>query len=597
MTITEFFKNLLWTLFGLGAVGGMVYMGAGTFPTVAPEITPFPVNKELVEFYTAACDIQVFTNQNKSLNTVEYLINASEMTGDPSGFTYATMTRASDDWSRWSAGALQGTAYWCYIHVVQNEPLGATNNFYFNFTRSPNTNLVGDVTWSSGHYSGTYNYRSLTITGPVTFSGNTTITTLENITITAPNGQITINSANPAYTISFSSYTFINQGTIQGYGTNGAGGGCGCYMTDCGMGYGCVGAYCNTGGTGNDGPNFVFNVSSFRNTGNLITNGGTGGDSCGTVYSCNICSGTGGLGGNGGTVTFNPVATFNNSGVISMVGNTGGTGPSHWLYTGRGGNGGKGGNFSRQFLYFTNTGTISTNGGAPGTGYYGGVGGNGGVNIVNVSSNITVTNVMTANQGSGGTAGSWTIPYCANGTGMDWTKIAPTATTSSTACLAKPTTSFLSPNNTTSLLTLSNNLAVNLSTNATELSYRYQLSLNNGSTWVYVPEAVAPIPAYFNRTAVFDIYLMNATPQAMMRVLAFNNTSKIYGEWTNSQSFYLLNRNTTLINTTSPTTITSTPFTIYCNYTSNGTVLQDAAVQAYIDGVPYNTTYDSATKL
>ena len=618
--LTTTLKNILYALLGIGAVGGMVYMtGAGTFPTSTPEVTPFPVNKDLVEFYTAACDVQAFTNQNKSLSTVEYLISATELSGDPSTFSYTTMTRATNDWSRWSAGGLQNTPYYCYIHVAQNEVLGITN-YYFNFTRSPNTNLVGDVTWSSGTYSGTYNYRSLTVTGPVTLNGNTTINLLQNMTIT-PTGQIAITSVDPAYSLNITAYDFVNEGTILGSGTTGY---TGSMWYQASGSYDCY-AFCSNAGPGYPGAQLMFSGRSFTNIGTITFAGGTGGfqpagAAGGGCYGAGSHFCRAGMGGHGGTIIINTTKTvFNNSGTITLNAGNGGDGTCASYYNSiasDAGPGGVGGNVTDTALMNTTvTGLIRTNGGnggntcAAGSCGDGGNGGSGGTNVLNISSGVVVTQTCSATGGTGGAGGagcsnggngatgSWTVSYCANGTGMDWSKFVPTATTNVISCLVPPTTGFLTPNATTSLLTLSNNLTANLSTSASELSYRFQISLNNGSTWVYVTEATNSIPSYFNRTTVFDVYLMNATPNALMRVLAFNNTSKIFGGWTPSLAFYLLNRNTSLNATTSPVTITSTPFTLYCNYTSNGTVLQDAAARVYIDSVPYDMSYDFTTGL
>jgi len=613
-------KNFLYAILGLGTIGGMVYMtGAGTFPTTTPEITPFPVDKELVDFYTAACDIQVFTNQNKSIYTVEYLINATEMSGDPSTFSYATMTRATNDWSRWSAGALQNTSYYCYIHVAQNELLGI-NHFYFNFTRSPNTNLLEDITWSSGSKNGTYNYRNLFITGPVTISGNTTLNVLESIIITSPNGQLTITPASPSYTLTIKTKNFTNQGTILGTGLNGAApwvyANC-WHMPSCDYAFPC----CYPGGAGGTGATLNFSVATFTNTGVISLNGGTPGDgiSADNGYSCwstyrTVCSVTGGVGGSGGKIIFDPLVktNFQSTASLSLIATNGVPGTCTGASEAAGSIGGNGGNISGNFTFFNNSGTILATGGVGGqpsascgSGMQGdcAIGGNGGISNLSISMNLTVTNVLTATKGAGGSGcangidGGWGISYCNNGTGNDWSKITPTPSPTSTICLSIPSIAFLAPNNTTSLLTLSNNLTALLSTGSPELAYRFQLSLNNGSTWVYVTEAATHIPAYFNNSTVFDIYLMNATPMAQMRALVFNNTSKIFGEWVYSQPFSLLNRDTTLLNTTSPTTITSTPFTIYCNYTSNNTTLQDAAVRVFIDGTGYDASYDLTTYL
>ena len=625
MELIEILKNLLYALLGIGVVGGgLVYMtGAGTFPTSTPEITPFPVNPELVEFYTAACDAQVFTNQNKSLNTVGYLISNVSLNGSADTFNYTTMTRATNDWSRWSAGALQNTSYYCYIHVVQNELYGVTN-YYFNFTRNQNNNLLGDVTWSSGTKSGTYNYRSLTITGPVSLTANTTINALENVTITGA-GQLTINSASPQYTLTINARDFINQGRVIGDGATGASGS-GWYGYQ--WSYDCY-AFCSNAGNGYNGATIVFSGKTFNNTGIISLNGGAGGNQpavCGG-YACygggsHFCRA--GTGGTGGTIIFNTTkVTFINaaSGTINLNAGSGGNGASCCYYTAVGsdaGNGGLGGTLNTTNLNFTSAGQINTNGGNGGSSSCvcwqcgnGGNGGNGGTNNISVFSNISVTQLLSSaggsggsspggcgcSGGSGGSSTNWIVPYCANGTGMDWTKFIPGYTRSSISCLVPPTTSFVVPNSTTSLLTLSNNLTSALSTGAPELAYRYQLSLDNGSTWIYVTEAVAAIPVYFNNSTNFDVYLMNASPTALMRVMAYNNTSNVFGEWTNSQEFYLLNRNTTLLNATTPDPITSIPFTVYCNYTSNGTVLQDAATRVYIDGVAYDASYDFTTQL
>ena len=607
MDVIAALKKILYGLLGLGVVGGLLYVGAGTYPTTTPTVVAFPVNPELTDFYTAGCDVQVLTNQNRSLNSVEYLINTTQMTGDPSAFSYSSMNVSSNDWSRWSGGALQNTSYWCYIHVAQNELSGALTNYYFNFTRNASSNLIGNVTWNSGAYNGTYNYRSLTITGPITLNSNTTLNILESLTITGT-GQITITAANPVYTLNISTYSFVDNGLVLGTGYTGT-----------------------TSYTGGKGATIIINAATINGTGSLISNGGAGGS--GSV-SCGSCGGSGGgqtpgtAGGEGGIINITGKPIISGALYISTLGGVGANPVTCCLFCGYGGAcnawasgssaGGIGGKVSLNALNASLGNQVIVNGGAGGAaqgsfwcgpgspGYCSSIaraasaGGNGGTGIYNVSSNITVTSAQQAIGGSGspnGANGVWNVSYCANGTGMDWTKFTPTATTSAAICLAPPTTSFLAPNSTTSLLTLSNNLTATLSTSATELSYRYQISLNNGSTWTYVTEAAAPAPSYFNNTTTFDVYLMNATPNALMRVLAFNNTSKIFGVWTNSQAFSLLTRNTMMVNTTSPSPIVSTPFTIYCNYTSNGTVLQDAAARVYIDGIPFNMTYAFATKL
>lgn len=581
-------KNFLYALLGLGVVGGAMYMtGAGEFPSSTPQIIPFPVNQDLVEFYTAACDVQVLTNQSLSLNSVGYILSPVELTGDPALFTYTTMTQSSTDRSRWSAGALQGAPYWCYIQAIQNNPPPVyTSKYYANFTRSPNSNMVGDIIWSSGTYSGTYNYKSLTITGPITLSDNTNLNVLESITITAPNGQISITSGK---TLNMSSYNILNSGTIIGTGSH----------------------------------ILLTKAAYFTNTGTISLTGaaGSGAGGCVCTTSCGTphCSNMGSPGGNGGAGgTFRAVNSnirFNNTGTGSIILNGGAGGaasppgcgwcasqcqyPSYTIIVQQpAGNGGTAGSLILGDTYtFVNSGVINAYAGAGGTGGYGGiycgngVAGLGTSNIIN-SSNITsiVGDMITS-----GTGGTWTINRCGNTT--DDSKVVPSPTINALTCLLAPTTSFLTPNSTTSLLTLSNNLTINLSTSAPELAYRFQLSLDNGSTWKYITEATTITPAYFNRSKIIDVFLMAATPQAQMRTLVYNNTSNVFGDWTYSQSFYLLNRNTTLLNTTVPTSIVTVPFTVYCNYTSNDTPLQDAMVRVYVDGVSYDTTYDATTKL
>ena len=640
MDSKQFFETVVKGFLLLMAASGLTYYtgltntvhmmtGAGSFPTANVTVVPFPFNQERTTFYDAACDIQVLTNQNKSINSVGFVISATPV-ADPTALSYLNGTVNAADYSRWTYGGLQSSSYYCYVKVVQNEGPTSTSNWYLNFTRLgvPSAVFSGDTVWASGTITtGTYTYNSLIINGPITISGNVTVNALENISISSPSGAITIQSdinSSVPYTLTFNTRDFTDQGTIVGTG------GAASHGTINGCGNPCMyNSYPQHTTNGAPGAKVVISAKTitFGPGGSINLNAGAGDDAtascCPTGSAASTCGATNG--GMGGTLVLNSTKPVVNVSAISITLNGGRAGnAAACVATGSGsgatcaiaGAAGTGGALIINGLNYTTSGTVNVFGGKGGDSACflfeccaGSNGAAGGASNLTISSNISVSNIHSATGGLGGAAcsstfcsepagstganGAWNITYCSNNTG--WGNFVPTPSLSAMTCLAPPTTSFLTPNATTSLLTLSNNLTINISTDASVLNYRFQLSLNNGTTWtdMNAPTTVAPSDA--NTTFTFDVYLMNATTTALVRVMPYNTSSKIFGGWIYSSPFYLLNRNTSINVTTSPVPISSVPFTVYCNYTSNSTTLQDAAVFVYIDGTQYPTTYDFAT--
>jgi hypothetical protein len=610
-------KDLLKLFVAILALGGAMYFALAGYnqpppfnteawsvpsSTIYAQVLPPP--QWLYAGDSAACIWEIHPNTTKTINSVSY--------GTPGSYT--SCTQSSTDWLLWtcdSVSAAEGNVTCQPVRVVQNEFPGTsemifTQNMTFQTASVKGSRFPGctsaDCTITSGASiaAGNYFQRNLNIQAALTFNGNVNITTMENFTITNT-GSISITAANPVYTLNISAYNFSNAGTISGYGYYGGDGGCGCYMTDCGYGYGCVGAYCNPGGLGGSGPNFIFNVAYFTNTatGYVITNGGAGGSSCGTVYSCGLCSGTGGDGGKGGAITFNIFSEFNNAGTINALGNIGGNGPNYWFYQGQAGKGGNGGNLTKNFYRFNNTGTISTNGGNPGSGYFGAAGGAGGTNVLNISSNITVSNYMTAAAGSGGTAGTWTINYNNNSTGMDWVKITPTPTATVSDLVAKPSITILAPNATTNTIAYLQNQSISISYMIDSLRISY--SMDNGSTWEELSGDYYSFPYNSSNLGVFSMDShrrgTDFANYSKLRVMTYRASTQTFGD-AQYIGFNLTDMATTLSGTAIPNgTISTNTIRFSCNYSnSSGYGLEAATAYLNLDGVKYAMTPNATSK-
>jgi len=598
MNLKQILAAIIALLFG----GAGVYMVTNAAPTYASPSVELDQKMYAWNIQTSGGIVDAWAQENHTIALVEH--GTTNVTGD-----WTACTRNTTNWERWYCGDyIEGQSF--YVRITQNDYPG-TSYYTFNLTiptYTYPTTFCGseECTYTGGTIAaGTYYARKITFSaGSTTIAGNVTLVAWEGITINS-GATISVNPSNPAYTLTFSTFNFSNSGTISGYGAYGGDGGCGYSMGDCGYGYGPEYAYCDTGGIGGNGPNYIFNVANFVNTasGYIITNGGAGGSSCGFVAMCNICSGTGGKGGSGGTVTFNMTTSFNNSGAINMLGNIGGNGPCYWLYSGVGGAGGNGGNLTNTFFIFSNTGTISTNGANPGSGCSAYLGGNGGKNALNISTNITVTNYMTAAAGSTGTSGTWDVTYNANGSGMDWSKIIPTPTTIIGPLGVKPTPTFRTPNVTSNYVPSVQNITVNITNYTSEMTYVVQYSRDNGTTWYTLTENYTRAfpPAFNNSTILIYSHSEGTTPANMhlLRMLAYNSTSKITSDWIYSSNFNVTPIATTTIGYASPNgTVSTTAVTFYCNYTNTTPYpLSNPTIRVEVDGVQYDTTFDSGTKL
>jgi hypothetical protein len=636
MELDDLWKFIL-AVFG---IGGAAVLATGAYPippstSIYAEVLPGPAWATAGTSYP--CIWEIHPANNKTINSVSF--------GSPG--SWSACTQNTSDWLLWScssAAAATGNVTCPQIRVVQNEYPGTSETLYTkNMTFLDTQSFNGlDVTLTSGTVSnGTYRYRNLLVSGAITITGNATFIVLENITIDTA-GSITVDGGSYSpYTLNVTALRFVNRGTLSGDGAQGINSEVG----TCGSLYSCGQCYYG-GGTGYPGARIFINVASFNNTGTITINGGKGGSA-----SCTTCGGGGGgyyggscsagKGGAGGSLTLSEtVADYSSTGSVSMVGGAGGDATACCgaaVCSGTGGSGGSGGNFTALSLNFTQLGTVNTRGGAgaasaacsshnpcQGTGvWFSGStpaqpGGTGGYTLLNVSQNISIQNSWTATGGDGGAASVWfsaycgaasagsngqnNATYCANGSGMDWTKFNPTATASIRSCLYQPVATFSTPNASTNITTYYQNLTSTLSTSASDIAYELWISTDNASSWTPVTSNYTSfLPSRYNSSFVLDTYRMGVdTPNtSMMRALAYNNTSKVFGaDYIYSSRFTMGNIPVNVSGYATPNgTVSTSIVTFYCKMTNStdATPLQAATAYLHLDGTSYAMSYDVST--
>ena len=602
--ILKWLRPLL-VLLGLG--GGMILAtGAWSVPQTGGVYAALVTDTTWSHIgATVPCIWEVHPNTTKTINAVYY----------GSG-NYTSCIQNSTDWLLWTCDSLIANAanQFCQqLRVDENEYPTISQNFFTGSVTTPNITAIPgcvgmDVCTISSPLSlasGTYSHRRIIVSSTLTLNGNVTLFASENITITGTGSLVISPGASNAF---LNTLFFSNAGTISSTGSQGVASSCGYRYGDCGFGAGSQEfATCGAGSPGQAAGNLVFvGEKSVINTGTIILVGGTGANGCSWCAPCSACSSNGGLGGAGGTISYiNSSSAMVNTGTINTKAGTGGRGACQHSCSEHFGsydsnapsaNGGPGGSISGSFIDLNSTGTIITDGGNPGQVYtqYGcatvaGMQGSGGTNQFNVSRNISVT----GNSSSSG--GSWSVAYCANGTGMNWSEFSPAASQSALTCRLPPSFGFTTPAPSSSYTALLSNLTVNVTNSTPNISYVLQYSKDNGSTWSFItPQTVLP-PGYFNNTFSFNTHRNGADSQNVtsFRELAFNNSSGIYSEWM-SVNFNLTTIRTNLSTSSSPNgTLSSSAITLFCNYSnSSGIAVEAATAIAYLDGVPYNMSYN-----
>lgn len=629
MDLKDLWKWLL-ALFGFGGVAVLATTAWGV-PQTAVYSQLLPAPQWLYAGDTASCIWEVHPNTTKTINSVSY--------GVPGSWTACTQN-TSDKllWTCSSVTVAEGNVTCPGIRIVQNEFPGTTEtldteNLTFKTASVKGTRFPGctsaDCTITSGASIpvGNYFMRNLKIDAAMTFAGNTNITAVENFTI-GSSGSISFGSGSPI-TLNITTYRFNNSGAISGNGNTGQAAGAGCTGTnDCGG--------CSTQATvGIQGGTLILNAMAVTSSGTISLNGGNGG------AGATCCQGTspwyGGWcpafpGGAGGTLKINPRAVVNITGAVSVTGGIGGAGSSTCCggyCSAPAADGGVGGSIIFNSTNFSTSATVTSQGGSGGaaaccsicTGCgsgqfrsgYAGNGGTGGTSNYSAAWNITVTNTCTATggaagagaggcpAGSVGTTGANNAFYCGNGTGMNWANFNPAATQSIVGCLSPPSVSFVVPNSTSNFTSYLQNISVN-STRPDNITLILSFSKDNGSTWEWLSPDFYSLPfnASNNNTPYLDTHRQGTdnANYAVMRVIAYNNSSGIYGDPVEIR-FNLTDMATTVIGSAVPNgTISTNTILFTCNYTnSSGYMLEAATPYLVLDGSSYAMSFNDTSKL
>lgn len=616
MKLEDIVKFIL-ALLGIGGVA-VLSTGAWSTPQGSVYMQLLPAQQWLYAGDTAQCIWEVHPTTAKTINSVSY--------GAPGSWT-ACLQNPTDFllWNCSSVTVAEGSVACPGIRVVQNEFPGTsevTSNQSFIFktasvkgSRFPGCASADCVITSGASIpAGTYFMRNLKIDAAMTFTGNTSLVVMENFTI-GTTGSISITSASTAYGLNITAYQFSNLGTISGKGNDGSPG----------RGYGSCQAM-SAGGVGYPGSTIYIDAGTINNTGLIELNGGTGGVGKAVCYgSCSgYCCGSamdGGAGGAGGNLIVNASTTnIISMGSVTLFGGAGGNGASccyGQAAASGGGAGGAAGRITVNGLNYTSSSTLSAYGGTGGDGSdacflcgTGGAGGAGKTNIIESNGNISISQPYTATGGAGGVGGSgcasgstgasgiWSVPYCANGTGMDWTKFSPIATSSLTTCLTKPFVNFTSPNATSSFTAYLQNISVNAS-QLNNMSLLISFSKDNGSTWEWLSQDIYSLPYNWtnNGTPHLDTHRQGSDTAnySLMRVIAYNNTSKIYSDPVIVR-FNLSNIQANVTGSSSPSGSISTNTILFtCNYTNSSNSIEAATAYIMLDGVSYPMTFSPTT--
>jgi hypothetical protein len=622
-------KDLWKFILALLGFGGMTYvaMGAWAVPQTSLYAQLMPADQWLYAGDTASCIWEIHPNTTKTINGVSY--------GAPGSWTDCAQN--STDKLLWTCSSVtvaEGNVTCPMLRVVQNEFPGTSEttfsqNLTFKTASVKGSRFPGctsaDCTISSGASipSGTYFMRNLIIDAAITLQGNTNLTVMENFTV-GTTGSISITSSYTPYTFNISAYSFLNKGAISGAGATGATGGAGyaaSYPYDC---Y----AWCSNAGAGYPGATIIFNGYVLNNTGTINLNGGAGGyqpAACGG-YACygggsHFCQA--GTGGKGGALITSPTKPrFYSSGSISSNGGAGGDGASCCSNNAVGsdaGPGGNGGSVNVTTLNATNSGTVTTsagNGGSSSCSCWqcgnGGSGGNGGASNISVSRNISVTNTLISSAGTGGSsgggcscsggssgsAGSWTVPYCANGTGNDWSKFTPTATTSALTCATLPSAVFVTPNATSNYTAYKQNVSVSISYMIDSLLISY--SKDNGSTWEQLSPDYYSFPYNSSNPGVFtmDSYRRGSdfANYSRMKMIPYTASTGIFGD-AQIVAFNVTDMATTLTGSAAPNgSVSTNTIRFTCNYTNTTASIEAATPYINLDGTFYAMSFNETAK-
>lgn len=615
-------------LVALGITSTKPYITGMGIPQTSVEVVPYTPPGFMYHTGTSvSCAIDVFTKTNKTTQMVYFKVQdhvGNYVIGDAT--TWVAGTRDPNDWQQWNSSKFTDSDVWynCSVRVTENEFPGQTEN-YFNYTLVPVGYAIpgcenqADCTVNSYEYpmaNNVFVHRNLFINTYLILGGNTTIIVKDTLNITGSGAIYFAGSAGcPGYSgalFNISASDIINSGTISSQGGPGSSVSC----------------------SGGSGGIILFQERTFNNIGIISVLGGTGGSSScwcsGNPYCITHCY-NGGAGGNGGQIIFMTThpTSWINTGQILVTGGNGYNGCSMCAYdacASRGGAGGNAGTIQINAVNLSSSNTITAIGGRGGDGGRctcwqsgnGGNGGNGGTNTWNVSENISISASVLATGGSGGASGNWgsctsgsagaagtngmwNVSYCGNGTGMDWSKFNPAATNQTITCQYLPTTSFVAPNSTTNLTALYDNITVIFANMPENNTVILQYSRDNGTTWSYIlPNETTFIPV--DNSTTYNIsnhrFYNTTAPQVLMRAMLYNASNGIFGDWFYSSSFNNTLITTTLANTTVPSPISGSIFTIYCNYSEANTsdYITDATPYLVLDGTSYNLSWDDVTR-
>jgi hypothetical protein len=226
-----------------------------------------------------------------------------------------------------------------------------------------------------------------------------------------------------------------------------------------------------------------------------------------------------------------------------------------------------------------------------------------------VRNNVSVSNFVYASGGSGGAAsgscgagaagsnGLVTVSYCANGTGMDWSKFTPAAANATIACQNAPTVSFTVPNSSSSVTANLQNLSTSASPSNANITWVFEISSDNRTTWLPMNASQLRITSNStNASPILDTHrLANQSPnRSVMRAYAYNNTSQIFSPFTYSSNFNISPITSSVVANSSPFgTVSTNAVTFYCNYTNTSSAIEAADAQIILDGVIYNLSYNT----
>jgi hypothetical protein len=587
-------------ILGLNYNGDELITGAWGVPQTSVYAQLLPAEQWLYAGASASCIWEIHPNTTKTINSVSY--------GSVGSWT--ACSQSSTDWLLWTCGsvaAAEGIVACPQVRVVQNEFPGTsetltTQNMTFKTASVKGAIFPGcsspdcTITSSASIPAGTYFLRNLKIDAALTMEGNVSIITTENFTIGTTGGATIASSSNP-YKFNVTAYKILNLGTLSASGTAEL-----------------------------PGADIYLSAQSVNNTAGTITlnggNGNNGGAYCGSYPPTGSWASNGGDGARGGTITITAnTPTDIQLGTIIGNGGRGGNGAGCCSYDALASNGGKGGLAGRMILKtlnMTSTIIIYFNGGDGGAGGssgcpagYGvscGNGGNAGAgnnHSISAYSNISISALMSSLAGTPGAAGNgapwttcsagstasngiWNISYCANGTGMDWSKFSPAAITSALACRTPPVPSFVVPNTSSSFTSYLQNISVNAA-QPTNISLLISYSKDSGATWSWFSPDFYSMPynSSNNGTPYFDTHRQgtdNGT-YSRMRVISYNQTSGVYSSPV-TVSFNITDMNASVSGTAAPNgTVTTSAILFTCNFTnSTGYSLEAATAYLNLDG-------------